>query len=498
MNTIEFWFDFGSNYSYLSMMRIRRLAAEAGVQVRLRPFMLGPIFKTLGWETSPFVLQTMKGNYVWRDMERQCARYGLRWRRPSVFPRNALLAARVALQGEGTPWLAAFCEQLMLANFADDREIADEALVAGILAGLGADSEAILAAARTDACKAALRARTAEAQARGIFGAPMFFAGGEMFWGNDRLEEALAHAASASCDPPPPTTRLGFIGLGNMGSAMALNLARSGAGLVVWNRTPDKADALAGAGGRVGAAASRDEVFAQAPIVFLMLANGAAIDEVLCRNESGFADLVRGRTIVNMGTTAPDYSRGLEADIAAAGGRYVEAPVSGSRVPAEQGRLVGMLAGDPAAVAEVEPLLRPMCGRTFVCGAVPQALRMKLAVNLFLITTVTGLAEAVHFAERQGIDLGVFRAIVDAGPMASKVSGIKLAKLVDRDYAVQASVADVHMNTRLIDQAARAAGIAAPLLERCRALFARAEELGHGTADMAAVILALSQTERSA
>jgi 3-hydroxyisobutyrate dehydrogenase len=178
-----------------------------------------------------------------------------------------------------------------------------------------------------------------------------------------------------------------------------------------------------------------------------------------------------------MGTTAPDYSRGLEADIVGAGGRYVEAPVSGSRVPAEQGALVGMLAGDPAAVAEGEPLLRPMCERTFVCGAVPRALHMKLAVNLFLITTVTGLAEAVHFAERHGIDLGVFRAIVDAGPMASKVSRIKLAKLVDRDYAVQASVADVHMNTR------------------CRALFARTEELGYATADMAAVILALSRPE---
>ena len=451
--------------------------------------MLGPIFKTLGWETSPFVLQAMKGRYVWRDMQRQCARYGLRWRRPSVFPRNALLAARVALQGEGMPWLAAFCEQAMLANFADDREIGDETLIGGILAGLGADSEAILAAASTDACKAALRARTAEAQDRGIFGAPMFFAGGEMFWGNDRLEEALAHAASASFDPPRPATTLGFIGLGNMGSAMALNLARSGAELVVWNRTPDKADALAAAGGRVRAAASSAEVFARAPIVFLMLANGGAIDAVLSRGEPGFADLVRGRTIVHMGTTAPDYSRGLEADIVAAGGRYVEAPVSGSRVPAEQ--------GDPAAVAEVEPLLRPMCERTFVCGAVPQALRMKLAVNLFLITTVTGLAEAVHFAEGHGVDLGVFRAIVDAGPMASKVSRLKLAKLVERDYAVQASVADVHMNTRLIHEAARAAGIASPLLDRCRALFARAEELGHGTADMAAVILALSQPERS-
>lgn len=198
MKTMECWFDFGSNYSYLGMMRIERLAADTGVRIALKPFMLGPIFKSLGWETSPFVLQAIKGNYVWRDMQRQCDKYGLRWRRPSVFPRNALLAARVALQGEATLWLDEFCRQVMLANFADDREIGDEAVIAGILVGLGADSGAIIAAAGSDACKAALRERTAQAQARGIFGAPMFFVDDEMFWGNDRLEDALAQAARKS------------------------------------------------------------------------------------------------------------------------------------------------------------------------------------------------------------------------------------------------------------------------------------------------------------
>jgi 2-hydroxychromene-2-carboxylate isomerase len=195
MNDIEFWFDFGSNYSYLSMMRIRRLATDAGLRVHLKPFMLGPIFKSLGWETSPFVLQEMKGRYVWRDMERQCAKYGLRWRKPSTFPRNALLAARIALHAEGAPWVDAFCEQVMLANFADDREIGDEVVIADILAGLTDDGAAVIAAARTEPCKAALRARTGEAQARGIFGAPTFFVGQEMFWGNDRLEDACAHGA---------------------------------------------------------------------------------------------------------------------------------------------------------------------------------------------------------------------------------------------------------------------------------------------------------------
>jgi 2-hydroxychromene-2-carboxylate isomerase len=195
MTPIECWFDFGSNYSFLTVMRIHRLAAEAGVAVELKPFMLGPIFKSLGWDTSPFVLQPLKGRYVWRDMQRQCAKYGLRWQRPSVFPRNALLAARVALQGENAPWLAGFCEQVMLANFADDRDIGDEAVIADILRGLGLDVAGLLAAARHADSKAALRERTAAAQARGIFGAPTFFVGDDMFWGNDRLDDALALAA---------------------------------------------------------------------------------------------------------------------------------------------------------------------------------------------------------------------------------------------------------------------------------------------------------------
>ena len=198
MRTMEFWFDFASNYSYLSMMRIRRLAADAGVQVQLKPFLLGPIFKTQGWDTSPFVLQKTKGDYVWRDMVRQCAKYGLRWQQPSAFPRNGLLAARVALQGDDMPWLEEFCEQVMQANFADDREIADPVFIAALLDRLGADSAALIAAAGSDSCKAALRTRTADAQARGIFGAPTFFVGDEMFWGNDRLDDALAFISGQS------------------------------------------------------------------------------------------------------------------------------------------------------------------------------------------------------------------------------------------------------------------------------------------------------------
>ncbi|MEZ3178092.1 NAD(P)-dependent oxidoreductase [Streptomyces pimonensis] len=283
--------------------------------------------------------------------------------------------------------------------------------------------------------------------------------------------------------------RVGFIGLGVMGRPMALNLVRAGTPLVVWNRTRGRCDPLREVGAEVSGSAG--EVFEKAGTVILMLADEAALDTVLGRGTPDFAARVAGRTVVHMGTTSPEYSAALEDAVRAAGGSYAEAPVSGSRVPAEQGRLVAMLAGDASTAAAVRPLLAPMCRETFDCGAVPGALLMKLSVNLFLITQVTGLTEAFHFADRHGLDRRRFLDVLDAGPMASAVSRMKAPKLLARDFAVQAAAADVLKNNRLIAQAARRAGLASPLLDVCHALFEETVAGGHGDEDMVAVLRAL-------
>lgn len=295
--------------------------------------------------------------------------------------------------------------------------------------------------------------------------------------------------------PADSTVDIGFVGLGVMGQPMALNLARAGVPLVVWNRTPQRCVPLREAGARV--VDEPDEVFRATKLVVLMLADSAAIDAVLGRGTLAFPARVAGHTIVHMGTTSPDYSRALDADVRAVGGTYVEAPVSGSRTPAEAGQLVGMLAGDAAAVARVRPYLAPMCAETFPCGPVPNALLMKLAVNLFLITTVTGLAEAAHFARRHGLDMDLFRTVLDVGPMSSSVSRIKIGKLVTDDFTVQAAATDVLTNNRLIAAAARAAGIASPLLDACHDLFTETVALGHGKSDMAAVVHAIAARTES-
>ena len=196
---LDFWFDFASTYSYLAAMRIGTLAQDAGVRVRFRPFLLGPIFKAQGWNTSPFNLYPAKGRNMWRDLERSCAELKLPFRRPDPFPQNSLLAARVALAALDQPWGEDFCRALFCAQFAEGRRIDDAAAVGDVLARLKIEPQPVLAAAQSDAIKTRLRAQTEEAQRLGVFGAPTFTtADGELFWGNDRLEPALRWAKTAA------------------------------------------------------------------------------------------------------------------------------------------------------------------------------------------------------------------------------------------------------------------------------------------------------------
>jgi 2-hydroxychromene-2-carboxylate isomerase len=188
----QFWFEFASTYSYPAALRVEDAARAAGVTVEWKAFLLGPIFRAQGWNDSPFNLYPAKGRYMWRDLERLCAGLGVPFRRPSHFPRSGLLAARVACWFADAPWLPAFVRGVYGANFAEDRDIAHPAVLGAVLERVGQDPQAVLDAAQTEAAKGKLRAQHEEAVARGMFGAPTFLAGDEMFWGNDRLEAALA------------------------------------------------------------------------------------------------------------------------------------------------------------------------------------------------------------------------------------------------------------------------------------------------------------------
>jgi 3-hydroxyisobutyrate dehydrogenase len=278
----------------------------------------------------------------------------------------------------------------------------------------------------------------------------------------------------------------GFVGTGLMGNPMATRLATSGVPLVVWNRTPAKAANVVAAGAMM--AESREALFQQCDVIVLMLATADAIDEVLARNAADFRSRVTGRLIINTGTVSPEYSSGLAAAISAAGGRFVEAPVSGSRTQAENGKLVVMAAGEANDVEQTRTLLAPLYTALFDCGPAPNGLRMKLAVNLFLIVMVTGLVEAFDFAREARIDLNLFRDVLAATPMASSVSRVKADKLARNDLTPQAAITDVLQNARLILDAARAFELTPRLIEACGRLYAEAADADLGALDIVGVL----------
>jgi 2-hydroxychromene-2-carboxylate isomerase len=191
MAVLEFWFEFASTYSYPAAFAVEDAARNRGVEVKWRSFLLGPIFGAQGWNDSPFNIYPAKGAYMWRDLARICAAQGLQLKKPSQFPRNGLLAARIACRFAEAPWLPEFVRQVYAANFARDLDISSPFVIGEILSKVGQVPAEILKAAQAQETKDAMRAQADRAVAMGLFGAPSFVVDGEIFWGGDRLEQAL-------------------------------------------------------------------------------------------------------------------------------------------------------------------------------------------------------------------------------------------------------------------------------------------------------------------
>jgi 2-hydroxychromene-2-carboxylate isomerase len=195
MAQLEFWYDLASPYAYLTALRIEDEAAALGVDIDWRPFLLGPIFQAQGWNTSPFNVYPAKGRYMVRDITRTAEVRGLVFRMPDPFPASSINAARVALIGKRDGWCARFTRAALTAEFDRGEDISSLDVLRQILIALGVDADAALAAANSPENKERLRRETELAQTRGIFGSPSFVTGdGELFWGDDRLEQALRWA----------------------------------------------------------------------------------------------------------------------------------------------------------------------------------------------------------------------------------------------------------------------------------------------------------------
>ncbi len=189
---LEFWFDFASTYSYVAASRIERLCKDAGVELIWKPFTLGPIFAMQGWNDSHFNLNRRRGDYMWRDMERLTAKLGLPWKRPSQFPRNSVPALRIACAIAGESWCGEYIRRIYVANFGEDRDIAQTSVILDVLRELGQNGDEIFALAASPEHRGDLRSNTERAIQRGIFGAPNCVVGEELFWGEEAMEDAIA------------------------------------------------------------------------------------------------------------------------------------------------------------------------------------------------------------------------------------------------------------------------------------------------------------------
>ena len=196
MGAIEFWYEFSSPYAYLSSMRIEAMAVEKGIEVLWRPFLLGAVYKMLDLPTPAARPHPFKDKYLWNDLNRQAARYGLPIQPSTTFPKNGLLACRVTLIGLNLGWGQAFTKRVYQASFRDDLDIGQAPVIEAILKGMGLGPKHVLGLALADENKEALRAQCQEAYDKKIFGVPTFFAGDEMYWGNDRLRQALEAGTS--------------------------------------------------------------------------------------------------------------------------------------------------------------------------------------------------------------------------------------------------------------------------------------------------------------
>ncbi len=191
---VQFWYEFASPYSYIAAHRVERLFEASGAEIVWRPLLLGPIFAAQAADGSPFQQASpAERRYRQRDVERLCAAENLPLAWPSSYPRNGLLAARTALIGCDAGWVAEFSKAVYRANFVEDQEISEATVIADVLSKLGLEAAEILEPAQAADNKARLKAQIEEAQAQGVFGAPTVrLPDGELFWGNDRLEQAAA------------------------------------------------------------------------------------------------------------------------------------------------------------------------------------------------------------------------------------------------------------------------------------------------------------------
>jgi 3-hydroxyisobutyrate dehydrogenase len=278
---------------------------------------------------------------------------------------------------------------------------------------------------------------------------------------------------------------IAFLGLGTMGAPMAANILRRGHALTVWNRSAPRAAPLVEAGARL--AATPADAARDAELIVLMLTDPRAVRAVLDGDAGILSALRPGALVVDMSTVDPETARAVDAEVRARGGRFVDAPVSGTRKPAVDGKLVILAGGDPADVERARPVLEAM-GRVIAVGAVGQGMGMKLVLNGLGAHMMTGFAAMMVLGVAQGLAPATMLEVIGAGAFSSPLYAIKGPRIMAREFAPDFTVALMHKDQELVLKTAASLGYAIPTLAAIRDVLKEAIAAGLGDSDLSGVV----------
>ena len=279
--------------------------------------------------------------------------------------------------------------------------------------------------------------------------------------------------------------KIGFIGLGIMGQPMATNIHKAGYELMVYNRTKEKTATFAQAGVQV--ADTPSELTEWADVIIFMLTDPEAVDTIIYGEKGILAANKKNKVVVNMSTVSPAYARSLKNCLDAAGLRFIDAPVSGSKNPAIDGTLIILAGGDKELVADLEPLFLCMGQRIIYCGAAGQGSALKMTVNLLLAVMMEGLCESLNMAQQLHLDTGLVLDTILAGPLGCGLFKLKNTMLQQGDFPVQFPLKHMAKDLRFVLQTADEAGAAVPAGHAVFQLYRQGVGLGHGELDFAGV-----------
>ncbi len=277
-------------------------------------------------------------------------------------------------------------------------------------------------------------------------------------------------------------TTVGWIGLGNMGIPMSRNLMKAGYSLAVYNRTEEKIKPLIHEGAT--SASSPARLWDTAEVVFIMVTDDAAVTEILTGENALLSNpAAKGKLIINTSTISPETSKAMAAQCSEAGIHYLEAPVSGTVKPAENGALLVIAGGPDDVLARAKPYLDCIGNKIMHVGDYGAASIAKLAINLLVGFNVQGLAEAVLFAQKNGVDTQDMLTIINEGACGNGVTKGKSPSILSGNFSPAFTVKNYAKDLRL----AKAAGVTTPMANALHDTYQQA--IGaHGDDDLMAVI----------